>query len=141
MAFVKTICGTSNEWEGKEMTSSNLKVSRTVRLVVLTVGLFSLVALGVFRSTSARAAENGHDLFKAKCSMCHGEDGSGNTPIGQSMKARDLASPEVQAQSDQQLSDIIRNGKGKMPAVGKDLSDEQVRELVAFLRKLAKKRQ
>ena len=83
--------------------------------------------------------KTGQSLFKSKCSTCHAADGSGNTPIGKSMKIRDLRSPEVQKQSDAQLSAIIRDGKGKMPAAGKGLTDEQVHVLVAYIRELGGK--
>ena len=55
------------------------------------------------------------------------------------MKIRDLRSPEVQKQSDAQLSAIIRDGKGKMPAMGKGLTDEQVHVLVGYIRELSGK--
>ena len=53
------------------------------------------------------------------------------------MKIRDLRSPEVQKQSDAQLSAIIRDGRGKMPAMGKGLTDGQVHVLVAYIRELS----
>jgi mono/diheme cytochrome c family protein len=45
----------------------------------------------------------------------------------------------VQKQSDTELAAIIESGKGKMPAYGKSLKPEQVKELVAYIRSLAKK--
>jgi hypothetical protein len=51
-------------------------------------------------------ASSGADTFKAKCSMCHGPNGSGNTPMGQKMKVHDLRSPEVQTQTDDKLTAI-----------------------------------
>ena len=79
-------------------------------------------------------------LFKAKCVACHGADASGNTPMGKNLKIRDLRSAEVQGQSDAQLFNIISDGKGKMPAYGKSLSQEQIHLLVAFIREQGKKR-
>jgi len=102
-------------------------------VVVLLVPGFGIFAL------SARAQEGGAALFKAKCVACHGPDGQGETPIGKANKLRDLGSPDVQKQSDADLSAIITNGKGKMPAYGKSLKPEQVKDLVAYVRSLAKK--
>ena len=59
--------------------------------------------------------------------------------MGKADKIRDLGSPEVQAQSDADLTTIITNGKGKMPAYGKSLKPDQVKDLVTYVRTLAKK--
>ena len=96
-----------------------------------------LTVLSGFPGASAGPVEEGQSLFKSKCSTCHAADGSGDTSIGKSMKIRDLRSPEVQKQSDAQLSAIIRDGRGKMPAMGKGLTDGQVHVLVAYIRELS----
>jgi cytochrome c6 len=81
----------------------------------------------------------GASLYKAKCSACHGSDGKGATSIGKMEKIRDMASEEVQKQSDADLTAIISSGKNKMPAYGKSLKPEQVKDLVEYIRTLAKK--
>lgn len=78
-------------------------------------------------------------LYKAKCAACHGADGKGETAMGRANKLRDLGSADVQKQSDEELATIITNGKGKMPAYGKSLKPDQVKELVTYIRSLAKK--
>ena len=79
----------------------------------------------------------GAALYRQKqCVTCHAADGSGNTPAGKATKARDLRSAEVQKASDDELADVIVNGRGKMPGFKSSLSAEQVKELVAFLRTL-----
>ncbi len=72
--------------------------------------------------------------YKAKCAMCHGADGKGK----EAMKTRDLASADVQKQSDADLSGIISNGKGKMPAYKSSMNEAQVKDMVAFIRSLKK---
>ena len=96
----------------------------------------------VFRPSAALATNSSErgTLFKSKCVMCHGPDGSGNTPIGKATGITDLRSAQVQKLSNSQLSAIISNGKGKMPAFGSSLSKPQIDELVAFIRSLAKKK-
>ena len=79
-------------------------------------------------------ADAGGDTFKAKCAMCHGPNGAGDTVIGKNMKLRDLSSADVQKQSDAQLAAIISSGKNKMPGFGKTLSADQIKELVGFIR-------
>jgi mono/diheme cytochrome c family protein len=104
---------------------------------------FAVIAVVVlsFALASAQAQSTPNDgagLYKAKCARCHGPDGSGKTPIGQKLNVRDLHSPEVQKQSDSDLSNVIGHGKGTMPAFGKTLSDDQIKLLVAQIRELGK---
>lgn len=100
-----------------------------------------IVNFTVFRPKSVLAdPSGGAALFKSKCVMCHGPDGSGNTPIGKAIGTPDLRSAQVQKLSDAQLSAIIIKGKGKMPAFGSSLSKSQTDALVAFIRSLAKKK-
>ena len=103
---------------------------------VVGVLVFCLVVGGA----SLVAAQNtGESVFKAKCAMCHGADGSGGTPVGKSLKIRDLRLPEVQKQTNAELTQIIAKGKGKMPPFEGKLSKEQIEQLVAYVRELGKK--
>jgi cytochrome c6 len=108
------------------------------RIARLTAGTAAVVAL-VFVSVPANAQDAGAALFKTKCAACHGADGKGETAIGKANKLRDLSSAEVQQQSDADLTTIITNGKGKMPAYAKSLKPEQIKDLLAYIRGLAKK--
>jgi cytochrome c6 len=105
-------------------------------MVVFTVAV-AMLWLSAPVATGRPVAQGG-DLFKAKCAPCHGADASGNTVMGKKLNIRDLHSAEVQGQSDAQLASIITKGKGKMPAYGQSLSQEQIQQLVAFIRGLKK---
>ena len=59
--------------------------------------------------------------------------------MGKKLGVRNLASGEVQGQSDAQLFAAIAKGKGKMPAYEKSLSADQVRELVGVIRRLGRR--
>lgn len=107
-------------------------------LVRAAIALAILISLGQL-ANSVKAQDSGAALFKAKCAACHGADGKGETTMGKMNKLRDLGSPDVQKQSDEDFAGIITNGKNKMPAYGKSLKPEQVKDLVAFIRSLAKK--
>lgn len=78
-------------------------------------------------------------VYKAKCAMCHGATGAGDTPMGKKLAVKPLGSPEVQKNSDDKLLQIIAKGSGKMPAFGAKLSEEQMKQLVALVRGFAKK--
>ena len=111
---------------------------KKISLIVISIFIVTMVAM--FSSTtqaSGAIAGDGQSVFKAKCATCHGADGSGNTPMGKNLKVRDLRSSEVQNQSDDQLFNIIAQGKGgKMPAFGKTLDQDTMHQLVGYIRKL-----
>lgn len=107
---------------------------------VFSRGLVVAVAgLALIAWPMASRADEAADLFKTKCAMCHGADGSGKTAMGEKMKIRDLHSAEVQKQTDEQLHTIIAKGKEKMPAYEAKLSKEQIDKLVAHIRVFGKK--
>jgi len=101
---------------------------------VLTAVLGVLAFALVFSTWSL--ADNGADTFKAKCAMCHGADGKGETAMGKTLKLRDLGSADVQSQSDSDLTNIITNGKGKMPKYDGKLTKDQIDDVVKFVRTL-----
>lgn len=84
-------------------------------------------------------ADNAEATYKAKCAMCHGSDGKGETAAGKAMKAGDFASADVQKMSDADLSAAISAGKAKMPAF-KTLTPDQVKDLVGYVRAFGKKK-
>ena len=100
--------------------------------------MIAVFILALALGLPAAAATPDADLYKTKCATCHGADGSGSTPVGKSMKIRDLRSDEVRKQTDVELTKVIAGGKGKMPAYGKQLSTTQIESLIAFIRTLKK---
>jgi len=79
-------------------------------------------------------------LYQAKCAICHGEDGNGETPAGKALGAGDQRSEAIQKMTDAQMTDIIANGKGHMQAWKNKLTAKQIKELVAYIRTLANKK-
>jgi mono/diheme cytochrome c family protein len=82
--------------------------------------------------------------FADHCASCHGNDGSGQTEIGQHLypKAPDMREADTQALSDGELFSIIHNGirLTGMPAWGDDPPDDDQDswKLVHFIRHLPK---
>ena len=99
----------------------------------LTLALALAFVPAVFAQGTAEAT------YKAKCAGCHGPDGVGSTPAGKAMKVRDFHSSEVQKETDAELTDIITNGKNKMPKYADKLKDTEIKDLVAYCRGLGKK--
>jgi cytochrome c6 len=96
-----------------------------------------LAVLSLITVTSIPAmADDAAALYKSKCQLCHGPDGKGDTPAGKKMGARDFHSPEVQKESDADLFKITKDGKAKMPAFAGKLTDDQIKELVKYIRTL-----
>jgi mono/diheme cytochrome c family protein len=94
-------------------------------------------ALAVVLSLSLPAhAQSATDLFKSKCAGCHGADGTGSA-MGKKMGAHDFTTADVQGMSDAQLTDVITNGKNKMPKYA-SLKPEDIKGLVAYIRTLKK---
>ena len=107
-------------------------------------GLWSIVAVAVvFVFSYASRAHAGIGVsgdakttFDAKCATCHGKDGRGKTIKGKLSHARDLTSGEWQNEvTDERLFNSISNGRNKMPAFKKKLSEAQIDELVAYVRR------
>ena len=59
--------------------------------------------------------------------------------MGKKLGVRNLASAEVQSQSDAQLAEVVTKGKNKMPAYDGKLKSDEIKELVAYVRELAAK--
>jgi cytochrome c6 len=95
------------------------------------------VALIIMAFAGAAFAD-GAAVFTGKCAMCHGKGGAGDTGMGKSMKLRDLGAADVQKQADADLTKIISDGKGKMPAYKGKLSDDEIKGVVTFIRSLKK---
>jgi len=80
--------------------------------------------------------------FADHCALCHGNDGSGNTPIGRNLypKAPDMRLPDTQDLTDGELFSIIENGVRLtgMPAWGKSGHEnaDDSWKLVHFIRHL-----
>ena len=96
----------------------------------LTCSLLLAVALPM------AAFADGAATFKTKCAVCHGADGSGQTPLGRNLKVRDLRSAEVQKLTDAEIARVLANGKGKMPA--QRLTADEAKALIGFIRTLKK---
>ena len=80
-------------------------------------------------------ADDAAATYKAKCAMCHGADGKASA-MGQKMGARDLTSGDAAKESDADWASITKKGKNKMPAYDGKLSDDQITDLVKFIRTL-----
>src|SRR5689334_1205043 len=103
-------------------TSKLLMILLTLSLVPATVGF----------------AQDAAALYKSKCAVCHGADGAGDTTMGKKLGVKDFRSPDVSKMIDAELFDVTKKGKNKMPSYDKKLTDEQIKDLVKYIRNLGK---
>ena len=75
-------------------------------------------------------------MYKAKCAVCHGAAGKGDSPAGKNMGVVSFSDPKVAGKSDAELKGAIEKGKDKMPAYGKSLKSDEIEALVAYVRSL-----
>src|ERR1041385_2195560 len=102
-----------------------------------------VVALALGACVSARAAD-AKETYSKTCAKCHGEDGKGQTKMGQKLGLKDLTDAKVQADlTDTAITKSIKEGvtdkEGKVvmkPTEG--LSDDEVKGLVTQVRSFKK---
>ena len=90
-----------------------------------------------------RAKRNSTDvvgIFRTNCARCHGADGRGETPLGQTYQAPNFADDgwwrtNSKITATRSLVTIVSNGKGGMPAFGKKLKPSEIKSLVNYVRR------
>jgi cytochrome c6 len=100
------------------------------------IALLSLLSISL--ALPAMAQQTGEATFKAKCAMCHGTDGTGNTQIGKNMKIRSLKSADDIKETDAELLKQTKEGVGKMQGYAGKLTDAQIQDVVTYIRILQK---
>lgn len=72
-------------------------------------------------------------LYRSKCQVCHGADGTG-TSVGKKLGTKDLRAPDVSSQSESELIEVIKKGRDKMPAYDGKLTENQIKDLARYIR-------
>ena len=108
-------------------------------LVLFLVAAFGGAFASRARSGEPVSAKSAAELYAKKCATCHGKDGRAKTFKAKLNHARDLTDTEWQDKAgDERIFNSIMNGKGKMPAFGKKLSEPEINTLVTYVRGLKK---
>jgi len=114
-------------------------------LIKRTVLLAACLWLVGSAAQTARA-DDAQQLYTKDCNLCHGPNGKGDGPAGKMLKPppADFATVAKSA-SDADLAKIIKEGgkavgrSAAMPAFGKKLTDEQIKDLVQLVKGFASK--
>ena len=93
-------------------------------------------------ASGASYAATASDNWDNSCASCHGADGKGQTKTGKKLKIKDYTDAAVQAGlKDEDMTKAITdgvkgdNGKEKMKAFKDELSADEIKDLVSFVRK------
>jgi mono/diheme cytochrome c family protein len=92
----------------------------------------ALVLAVSFAVAGAAQAADPKATFAAKCAMCHGPDGKGNTAPGKKFGVKDLTATKLAAAD---LETVIAKGRGSnMKAFEGKLSPEEIKAMAAFIK-------
>ena len=119
-----------------------------MRTTILSLCFSLLIGLPIF--SLVRASENpdlqaGAEVHQKQCLRCHGKEGKGDGPASKFLKVKpaDWTDPERMSDlSDENLFQVIKKGgeavsRSKlMPAFGAKLKDDQITDLIAFIKSM-----
>jgi cytochrome c6 len=99
-------------------------------------------ALAVLAGATAGRAASVAENWENNCTKCHGDDGKGQTKAGKKLQLKDYTDAKVQAEmKDDEMIKVItgglndKAGKEKMKAYKDELSPDEIKDLVAYIRK------
>jgi len=83
---------------------------------------------------------DGKEVFAKQCAACHGTAGKGDGPASAAFNPSppDFTDPELMAtKTDEELLEVLKNGRNGMPGYATILSPEEVDAVFAYLRGLS----
>ena len=101
------------------------------------------IALLVLAAWSARA-EDAKAIYQKSCAKCHGDDGKGQTKMGQKLGCKDYTDAKVQADlkddaATKAIKEGLKDSDGKtLMKPAEDLSADDIKGLVAYFRAFKK---
>ena len=112
---------------------------KTKPTALFVVSAFVVLPVFVPSAWSAEAKE-GKATYDKVCASCHGADGKGNPMMAEAFgeNTLNLTRKETVQKKDEELLKVIVEGKGKMPASGKGLNKQEQKQLIDYVRSLAK---
>ena len=92
----------------------------------------AMLITGLWAQQAIAADPNkGREIYMQHCQSCHGSDGVGQLPgMPNFARGESLFKPDIE------LVRVIRAGRGMMPAYQGMFTDEQLLDVVAYLRTL-----
>ena len=134
-----TVCHTNEDGFGKltsfgkAFTERNYRISEELRQQSPEV-----FALGSGGASPKVAEFDAKGFFAKNCAACHGADGSGSDAMMGMPKFTDQS--WQRRRTDEKLIEAISKGKGQMPSWKDKLTEEQIKLMVALIRKFPDQR-
>jgi mono/diheme cytochrome c family protein len=101
-----------------------------------------MLLVGLVYAVWAGDAERGRAIYGSNCVACHGRSGDGKGPAAQAMRPAptDFTTADWwRGKSDDQIAAMITSGREGTPMIAfPKLSEEELDDLVAYMKKLAK---
>ena len=101
----------------------------------------ALTGLALSLGTGVALAAPAADNWDNHCASCHGADGKAQTKTGKKLKLKDYTDAKVQAElKDEDMikataEGVVVDGKEKMKGFKSELSMDEIKDLVAHIRK------
>jgi mono/diheme cytochrome c family protein len=89
----------------------------------------------------APSTDRAKKIYQVDCAMCHGDTGDGKTDLAKDMGVTsNFTDPKsLEGKTDQQLFDVIRKGKDKMPGEEDNRAkDAEIKALIKYIRDFSK---
>ena len=84
------------------------------------------------------AQDSGADLYTTNCAPCHGATGNADTPAGKKFKAKSFNTEDALKKNDVELVAFTKAGKGDMPPWADVLTDDQIKQVITYIRAFKK---
>jgi mono/diheme cytochrome c family protein len=104
--------------------------------VLLTLAILSA-------SVMCAEAADAKAVYAKECAKCHGVDGKGGTKMGQKLAVKDFTDAKRQAAMTDEaafkaIKSGVKDGAKTVMKASDDLTDEQIKDLVSYVRKFKK---
>lgn len=107
------------------------------------IAVLSSVLLGVFACSSSNAKRNEFNitesksyeasLFRQNCAICHGQEANGKEIDGKLIPS--LRYGDAATKSEEEIYQQIKEGKLPMPAFKNQLTEDEIKKMVHFVRR------
>ena len=100
--------------------------------------------IAILSAVLTAQADNAKVNWQMHCAMCHGKKGQANTPAGKHLGAPNFQQAKAQASfTDEEAFNAIKkgiekDGRMKMKSYAGELTDQDMRDLVKYLRAFKK---
>ena len=123
-------CGGSTKESGNASTETASPTTQTQAAPATDTG-----------AVAADPVAHGKQIYMARCALCHGPEGKGDGPAAAGLNPKPRNHTDgtyMRSRTDDQLLEVIHNGKGGMPAWKGVLTEKEMQDVLKYVRTLAK---